>query len=138
MPQQNRIQVTTADYQRLRMLVDTWPDTRDFDASEALADELDRADIVPADLIASNVVTMNSRVVFEDQQTSERREVSLVYPHQSDVEVGRISVLAPIGSALLGLAVGHNIEWPVPGGQVRRLRIVEVIYQPEQAGDLHL
>ncbi|HWO10539.1 MAG TPA: nucleoside diphosphate kinase regulator [Polyangiaceae bacterium] len=134
----SRIQVTKADHERLQRLIEAWSDNRDADATEALAEELDRAEVVPAERIAGNVVTMNSRVVFEDQRTAERREVWLVYPHQSDVERGRISVLAPIGSALLGLAVGQAIDWPLPGGQVKRLRIVEVVYQPEQAGDFHL
>lgn len=136
--EQSRIQVTEADYERLRRLVEGWPSTRDSSAAEALADELDRAEVVPAERIPSDVVTMNSRVVFEDQETRERREVSLVYPHESDVERARVSILAPIGSALLGLAVGQTINWPLPGGQVKRLRIVEVVYQPEQAGDFHL
>ena len=134
----SRIQVTKADHERLQRLIEAWSDNRDADATEALAEELDRAEVVPAERIAGNVATMNSRVVFEDQRTAERREVWLVYPHQSDVERGRISVLAPIGSALLGLAVGQAIDWPLPGGQVKRLRIVEVVYQPEQAGDFHL
>jgi regulator of nucleoside diphosphate kinase len=132
------IQITAADYERLRSLIETWPDTRDATAAQALSDELDRAEVVPPERIAGNVVTMNSRVVFEDQQTAARREVWLVYPLESDVERGRISVLAPIGCALLGLAVGQTIDWPLPGGQSKRLRIVEVVYQPEQAGDFHL
>lgn len=136
--EQSRIQVTSADFQRLQSLIDSRLSSRDADAAEALAEELDRADVVATERIAGNVVTMNSRVVFEDQQTSERREVSLVYPQDSDVEQGRISVLAPIGTALLGLTVGQAIEWPMPGGQVKRLRIVEVVYQPEEAGDFHL
>jgi regulator of nucleoside diphosphate kinase len=137
-PARSHIEVTAADYQRLRSLVDTWPDSRDLDAVEALTDELERAEVVPAERIAGNVVTMNSHVVFEDQQTAERREVWLVYPQESDVGRGRISVLAPIGTALLGLAVGQTIEWPLPGGQTKLLRIVEVVYQPEKAGDFHL
>lgn len=134
----SRIQVTEADYERLHRLIEAWPDNRDVDATEVLAEELERAEVVPAGQIARNVVTMNSRVVFENQRTAERREVWLVYPHESDVERGRISVLAPIGSALLGLAVGQTIDWPLPGGHVKQLRIVEVMYQPEQAGDFHL
>lgn len=132
-----RIQVTEADYERLQRLIDAWSDNRDSAATEALADELERAEVLPAERIGGNVVTMNSRVVFEDQRTGDKREVCLVYPHESDVERGRISVLAPIGSALLGLAVGQTINWPLPGGQAKRLRIVEVTYQPEQGGDLH-
>ncbi len=135
---QSRIQVTAADHERLSALIDSWLGTRDEEAAEALAEELERAEIVPVEQIAGNVVTMNSRVLFEDSQSAERREVSLVYPQDSDASRGRISVLAPIGTALLGLAVGQTIEWPLPGGQRKQLRIVEVIYQPEQAGHFHL
>jgi regulator of nucleoside diphosphate kinase len=134
----SRIQVTAADHERLRSLIDAWAGARDRDATEALAEELDRAEVVPAERIAGNVVTMNSRVLFEDQQTGETREISLVYPPESDVERGRISVLAPVGSALLGLSVGQTIDWPLPGGQVKRLRVVQVTYQPEEAGHFHL
>lgn len=85
-----------------------------------------------------NVVTMNSRVVFKDEETSESREVSLVYPKDSDPQQGRISVFAPVGAALLGLSVGQTIDWPLPQGRLKRYRVVEVVYQPEAAGHLHL
>lgn len=134
----SHIQVTEADQKRLRTIIDNWPTTRDREALEALSDELDRAEVVPSERIAGNVVTMNSRVVFEDEETGESREVELVYPHESAPELRRVSVLAPIGSALLGLSVGQTIDWPVPGGKIKRLRIVRILYQPEEAGDLHL
>lgn len=136
-PARDKIQVTIADHERLLSLIDT-SSPRDADAADALADELDRAELVPAERIAGTVVTMHSRVVFEDQQTGARREVTLVYPHEASPERGHISVLAPIGSALLGLSVGQTIDWPVPRGEVKRLRIVEIVYQPEDAGDMHL
>lgn len=132
------IQITAADRQRLLELISSWASRRDHDAADALADELDRAEVVPPDQIAGNVVTMNSRVVFQDDDTGEKREVSLVYPKDSDPAQGRISVLAPIGTALLGLSVGQTIDWPLPRGRTRRLRIVQVVYQPEEAGHLHL
>jgi len=135
---ESHITVTALDHERLQKLIQTWSDTRDRDAAEALADELDRADVVPAERIAGSVVTMNSRVVFRDEETGESREVSLVYPIDSDFEQGRISVLAPVGSALLGLSVGQTIDWPLPRGRLKRIRVVEVIYQPEAAGHLHL
>lgn len=134
----SHIQVTEADQKRLRTIIDNWPTTRDREALEALSDELDRAEVVPSERIAGNVVTMNSRVLFEDEETGESREVELVYPHESAPELRRVSVLAPIGSALLGLSVGQTIDWPVPGGKIKRLRIVRILYQPEEAGDLHL
>lgn len=132
------IVVTATDLERLRRLIQASQGTRDRDAAEALADELDRAEVVPADRIAGNVVTMNSQIVFQDEETGERREISLVYPQESDPEQGRISIFAPVGTALLGLSVGQTIDWPLPQGRLRRYRVVEVVYQPEAAGHLHL
>jgi regulator of nucleoside diphosphate kinase len=77
---------------------------------------------------------MNSRVVFEDEQTGERREVTLVYPREADIDAGKISILVPVGSALLGLRVGQSIDWTLPGGQKRRYRVIAVPYQPEAEG----
>ena len=77
---------------------------------------------------------MNSRVVFEDETTAQRREVTLVYPGKADINAGKISILVPVGTALLGLRAGQSIDWELPGGQKRRYRIIEVPYQPEAAG----
>jgi regulator of nucleoside diphosphate kinase len=135
---ENHITVTEMDHERLRKLIQTWSDSRDRDAAEALADELDRAEVVPAERVTGSIVTMNSRVVFRDEESGETREVSLVYPKDSNAEVGRLSVLSPVGSALLGLSVGQTIDWPLPRGRLKRIRVVEIVYQPEAAGDLHL
>ncbi len=135
---QSRVRVTALDHERLRSLVEAISTERDRDALDALSGELDRAEVVPADRIGPDIVTMNSRVVFRDEETGETREVTLVYPKDSDPERGRISVLAPIGSALLGLSVDQTIDWPLPGGKLKRLRIVRILYQPEQAGHFHL
>lgn len=135
---ESHVTVTEFDRDRLQRLVETWSNTRDRDAADALADELDRAEVVLAESVAGTLVTMNSRVVFRDEETGETREVSLVYPSESDPDRGRISVLSPVGSALLGLSVGQTIDWPLPRGQLKRIRVVEVVYQPEAAGDLHL
>lgn len=128
--------ITETDQERLRRLIQV--SGRDRDAAEALAEELDRAEVVPAERIAGDVVTMNSRVAFRDEESGENREVSLVYPEDSDPARGRISVLAPVGTALLGLSVGQTIDWPLPRGRLRRYRVIAVVYQPEAAGDLHL
>ena len=77
---------------------------------------------------------MNSRVLFENETTHERREVTLVYPGSADIDAGKISVLVPVGTALLGLQVGQSIDWELPGGEKQRYRIVSVPYQPEAAG----
>jgi regulator of nucleoside diphosphate kinase len=135
---EGRVTVTELDYDRLRKLIETRLDARDRDAVSALSDELDRTEVVPAESVTGTLVTMNSRVVFRDEETGETREVSLVYPGESDLERGRISVLAPVGSALLGLSVGQTIDWPLPRGQLKRIRVVKVVYQPEAAGDSHL
>ena len=136
--QERDVVVTAMDYQRLRKLIQIARDTRDRDAAEALADELDRAEVVPVERIAGNVVTMNSRVAFRDEETGESRDVSVVYPEDSDPARGRISVLAPVGAALLGLSVGQTIDWQLPHGRLKRYRVVEVVYQPEAVGHLHL
>lgn len=109
-----------ADYVRLRELV--W--------DHALAEELDLAIVVPSDRIPKDVVTMNSRLVYLDESTGSTREVELVYPDEADPMAGRVSVLAPVGCALLGLSAGQSIDWTLPGGKVHRLRVERVLSQP--------
>jgi regulator of nucleoside diphosphate kinase len=99
-----------------------------------LASELERADVVDSRDVPPNVVTMNSRVVFEDATTGKTTEVTIVFPHDADVQGGKVSVLAPVGTALLGLAEGDAIVWPFPDGSSRSLRVVAVTFQPEAEG----
>ena len=131
------IHVTRQDLERLRGVVATHEAGRDAAAAQQLETELDRAVVVPSDELPADVVTMHSRVVFEDE-TGRRRDVQLVYPWEAAPERGRISILAPVGVALLGLSVGQVIDWPMPNGRTASLRIVSVLYQPEAAGDLHV
>jgi regulator of nucleoside diphosphate kinase len=134
MAQLPSIYLTQDDHDRLSDLVEAYAagaGGRRFDHLEA---ELLRAKVVPSDQIPRDVVTMNSRVVFEDEQTGERREVTLVYPREADIDAGKISILVPVGSALLGLRVGQSIDWTLPGGQKRRYRVIAVPYQPEAEG----
>ena len=91
-----------------------------------------------ADGLDADVVTMNTRFVLHDETTGKTREMALVYPIDSDPDRGRISVLAPVGGALLGLSVGQAIDWPLPRGKTKRMRLVRVLYQPERAGHVHL
>ena len=121
MKQESSITITDLDLARLGHLRD----------APALAPELERAEIVPFAAVPSNVVTMNSTVAFEDQTTGEFRIVTIVYPQDADPTEGKISVIAPVGSALLGLSVGQSIEWRFPDGQPRTLRVVELLHQPE-------
>jgi regulator of nucleoside diphosphate kinase len=127
-----QIYLTQADMDRLLQLVDAYPGKR----FEQLERELLRAHVVKRTEMPADIVTMNSRVVFEDEGSGERREVTLVYPGSADIDTGRISVLTPVGTALLGLRVGQSIDWELPGGGRRRYRVAAVPYQPEAAGEV--
>jgi regulator of nucleoside diphosphate kinase len=122
--------VSNVDLQHLMPVLEQ----NDTPASEALDAELRRAQVVDGTAVPPDVVTMNTEVVYEDD-TGARRTVRVVYPREADSAHGRISVLAPIGSALLGLRVGQSIEWQMPKGR-RRVRVVEIRYQPESHGDV--
>jgi regulator of nucleoside diphosphate kinase len=125
------IYLTQDDLDRLTDLLEAYAAGAGGRRFEHLEGELLRARVVPSDQIPRDVVTMNSRVVFEDEQTGERREVTLVYPRDADIDAGKISILVPVGSALLGLRVGQSIDWTLPSGQKRRYRVIAVPYQPE-------
>ena len=100
-----------------------------------LMEDLDRADVVALRDIPADVVTMNSMVKLRDLDSGEEMMFTLVFPSSADISKGKISVLAPVGSAILGYKAGDIIRWKVPG-RMRRLRIENVLYQPEAAGDL--
>jgi len=102
-----------------------------------LQEELDHAKIVQSKKVPSSVVTMNSRVLLLDVDTSEEMTYTLVFPKDADIDSGAISVLAPIGTAILGYSEGDVVEWEVPSGR-RRISIEKILYQPEAAGDYHL
>jgi regulator of nucleoside diphosphate kinase len=122
--------ITRTDLQRLLPVLDQ----HDTSASESLETELHRAIVVDPRAVPADVVTMNSEVVYEDCATFTKRRVRVVYPRDADAARGLVSVLAPIGSARLGLRVNQMIEWPVPSGR-KRIRVVEIRYQPEACGD---
>lgn len=125
---QNQLIITDRDLDRLRRVIDL----HDTPAGEQLESELQRATVVEWRAVPPTVVTMCSEVAYEDCATGERRTVRVVFPNEADPSRGKISVMAPIGSALIGLSVGQEIEWRVPGGR-KRLRVVEIPYQPEAA-----
>jgi len=130
------IVVSTRDMARLEALLDS-PALSRHPAAVALAQELERAQVLPPEEIPEGIVTMHSRVDCEDELHDEKHSLTLVYPHEADFDKGRVSVLAPVGSALLGLSVGQTIDWTAPGGRQLRLRVTAVHYQPEAAGDFH-
>ncbi|WP_225412318.1 nucleoside diphosphate kinase regulator [Stigmatella hybrida] len=132
------LKITTEDMTRLRGVVERHLEGSKAAAAEQLELELDRAQLVRPEQIPPDIVTMRSRILFEDLDTGRRREASLVYPEEANMEQSRVSILAPVGLALLGLRVGDIIEWPLPNERLGKLRILEVLYQPEAAGDFHL
>lgn len=132
------LRITPEDMERLRTIVERALESSRAAAAEQLELELDRAMVVPQGQMPPDVVTMRSRVLFEDMETGRRREATLVYPDEASMDQSKVSILAPVGVALLGLKVGDTIEWPLPNARLARLRILEVLYQPEAAGDFHL
>ncbi|MFU8838982.1 MAG: nucleoside diphosphate kinase regulator [Thiohalomonadaceae bacterium] len=128
------IVVSTLDMERIDALLDQYPDPGPAEV-EALRAELDRADVREPRQMPDNVVTMHSAVHFRMLDNGKEFERSLVYPREIDGSEGKLSIFTPVGSALLGLAVGAHIDWPAPGGKMTRVEIVEILYQPERAGD---
>jgi len=131
------IVVTYKDMLRLTALTEIYGFGRTRPLVDALEGELVRARMVASDEVPGDVVTMNSRVRYADECTGRVREIVLCYP-DAGTEDGRVSVLSPVGVALLGLATGDAIEWVMPDGRSHRLRVLEVIYQPEASGDFEL
>lgn len=104
---------------------------------DQLRGELERAQIVAPQEIPGDVITMNSTVVLTDLDTREEETYTLVYPENADTAQGKVSILAPIGTAMLGYRVGDVFEWEVPAGK-RRLKVEKIVYQPEASGDYDL
>ena len=136
---ERKIFITDTDRDRLeKLLLGTrvWS-SRDKEHLQALEEEMDKAHIVGSRDIPGDVVTMRSQVRVKDMKSGTEMDLSVVFPSEADSEQGKISVLAPVGTALLGYRVGDTVEWVVPGG-LRRLKIERILYQPEAAGDYHL
>ena len=134
------IYITELDRQRLEKLIEVGRE-RDGVANREylnkLDQELDKAETIAPKMVPGDVITMRSRVRLSDLNTGEEVVYTLVFPTEADFSEGKISVLAPIGTALLGNREGSVIEWHVPSGQ-RRLKVEEILYQPEAAGDYNL
>jgi regulator of nucleoside diphosphate kinase len=131
-----KITVSSLDFERIESLLEQ-PAHRNFAGADALRVELGRAQIVDPHEIPADVVTMNSIARVEDENTGETHQLNLVYPREADGSPGKVSIFAPVGSAMLGLRVGQSIEWQVPGGRQLKLRITGIEYQPEASGHMH-
>jgi regulator of nucleoside diphosphate kinase len=133
------IYITEYDMKRLRELIGDMKrfayygrdDIRDLEA------ELDRGQLITPQDVPQDVITMNSQACLLDLDTDEEMTYTLVFPKEANIDQGKISILAPIGTAMLGYRVGDVFEWQVPDG-LRRLKVKTVLYQPEAAGDYHL
>lgn len=137
--EQRTIYITEYDMTRLEELLAAAERFEDRDKKHLreLEEELLRGEVVAPVDVPKDVITMNSKVRLKDLDSREQIIYSLVFPNEADISQNRISILAPIGTALIGYRVGDTIEWEVPAG-LRRLKVEEILYQPEAAGDYHL
>ena len=131
--------ITKNDFKRLQEILDgsVVIHARDRGDLSALTEEMKRATIVEAHDIPDKVVTMNTKLRLVDMDTKKSLEMTVVFPQDADVDTGKISVISPVGTAVLGYSEGDAVEWEVPAGK-RHLLIESVIYQPEAAGDFNV
>lgn len=131
------ITITRGDRERLLKFINErrYSDMRADPSLLALESEIGRAQVVDSQQLPPDVVTMHSRALV--RLNGETMEVTLVYPHEADWTQKKLSVLSPVGMALLGYREGDRIEWDVPSGRAA-IEIQKVLYQPEAAGDFHL
>lgn len=130
----SRIVVTATDRERIGALLQARC-TQELDTADtSLMEELDRATVLPSENIPPDIVTMNSRIVLEDQETRARDEIALVYPRDEDPAEGKVSVLSTQGWRMLGKRIGQTVDWQAPCAAPRHLRIVDISYQPESQG----
>ena len=131
------ITLSRLDAERLEQMLDSL-DGKSFPGRSELEEEIARAKVVEPAQVPPTVVTMNSSVRFKVESSDTEFSLALVYPRDADGSNDKISILAPVGSALLGLAEGDEITWPAPGGGMMVVKIIEVTYQPERSGDVAL
>ena len=133
------IHITEYDLERLLKLLHAAGNTqyRGSEYLKRLQSELERAIVVAPRDIPGDVITMNSTVALEDTATGEEEVYTLVFPEDADLAQGKLSILAPVGTGMLGYRVGDVFEWDVPAGK-RRLLVKKIIYQPEASGNFDL
>ena len=140
MIQQTTIYITKKDRERLGGLIQQvriQNDRAHLGYVNRLEEELEEAEIVAPEAIPPDVVTMRSKVKLKDLDTNEERVYSIVFPSEANSDEGKISILAPLATALLGFRSGETVEFQAPT-RLRRLKIEEILYQPESSGDYDL
>ncbi len=120
-----RITLTATDHEKLSSLANAAANTMPEVAAE-LMEELERAHVLPKGRNAADTVCMGCEVDFRDDMTGRVQTVTLVYPNEADISKGRISVLTPIGTALIGLPIGKSIDWTTRTGDTKRLTVMQV------------
>jgi len=132
----SRITLSRVDYARIKKCINDAKQLKSISITEAekLMEELNSATIVEPEDMPSDVVTMNSIIKMSFPNIDKHVQFQIVYPNQANVKENKISIFSPIATALIGYKIGDEIEWLVPGG-LTKIKIVEIIYQPEAAGD---
>lgn len=121
------ILMSKVDYQRINSFIEKMKPIE----SDQLELELDRAQLVEASEMPPDIVTMNSEVVYLDLDSSEEVKVKLVYTLQAELAINQVSILSPLGTALIGLRIGEEHSFHTRNGKLRRIRVKEIIFQPE-------
>ena len=136
---ERKIHITRYDMDRLTELIDGLRLSPKANQAhlDLLEKELYRGVLVDPQQIPHDVITMNSKVIITDTESGEKTTYTLVFPSAANISENKLSIMAPLGMALLGYRTGDIIEWPVPSG-VRKLKVDKIIYQPEASGDYHL
>ena len=134
-----KVTLTKNDYTRIYKAITDAKNSKTINSNEAekLLSELSKAEIVPSEKIDKDVVTMNSEVKLFFENTQKEQSFKIVYPQDANLKENKISIFSPIATALIGYRIGDEIEWIVPGGMTK-IKIVDLIYQPEAAGDFDL
>ena len=134
-----KVTLTKNDYTRIYKAITDAKNSKTINSNEAekLLSELSKAEIVPSEKIDKDVVTMNSEVKLFFENTQKEQSFKIVYPQDANLIENKISIFSPIATALIGYKIGDEIEWIVPGGMTK-IKIVDLIYQPEAAGDFDL
>ena len=134
-----KVTLTKNDYTRIYKAITDAKNSKTINSNEAekLLSELSKAEIVPSEKIDKDVVTMNSEVKLFFENTQKEQSFKIVYPQDANLKENKISIFSPSATALIGYKIGDEIEWIVPGGMTK-IKIVDLIYQPEAAGDFDL
>ena len=136
MNQKPSLTISSLDAERIENMIESMGG-EGFPGKDALETELARATIVEPQDMPANIVTMNSTVKFKEAHSDKEFSLTLVYPQATASAENTISILAPIGAAIIGMKEGDQIDWPKAGGGVISVQIIQVLYQPEREGVFH-